>query len=1362
MLDNILTSLLNDTEKAFADAEQIRPVLERLLECVQHCVHALPVLFLPQESSEKDSTEQTALRFSESLIGRLLVLMSIPGFGVLCGHCCQLLESLFTLYKRHNMRLLRQFLDNLLEVFMDICQFCIMNTGAKTATCPFGIIISFAGQQDMQLLERLRIEQANIHISLPDGGRALLLSLMKLLVHLADDMAAFGSGRRLGRDRLVRSLSRLLGANSGDLVEASLEAFNAFLKQYYPVTETTNTHVLLSVMGLIQCVATDSTALTSSGMDLLIDFLRTASKIKVPPPAVEELLLGLSKAMQNLQKQPRLLAAAAQWFSQLSASWGCLPLDAVLRELQENLTPLLEAADTSIVSSQTFVGVLTIEARKALAKLQDSEENIRHSTIVKTLRDSFVGIKLDRLLYIRDTHLESLRRVVVCLEALQQAVLWILQPATCCGTQVETKAVVAEKETLRLQLSVSNERMVLALLRDSLERPLNDELLSEVFHVLVLLLRCQDIPSASDLLCFLPAISIAWNTRFGKMPGPESTRTKLQFDGEGCDAVLCTSLTVASFLPRGNFNVEPLLHQALTEGSSDVQKAALQALCHCILRRTASTAVTQNLSLATETAPAQSLLAWVECICDLCCVLSGKAVSLPYGSDWKQPSAVRCCACEADNRSVIPIFSDDKLMSDCVIKFCSSSHSSVRKAMVSRLPKVLRHLRMDDALVGGLLNLLEDADYLVRMKFGDQPLKALVSLGDPSVHSAIVSRLKQALGNAWQSENSRLQDTLLTAVGCVGQDSKSEDLQAFAVLCLLQHLLCRTAGVADIAHYQLVEMAECMGSSTGVILKTFRPLVGKFLFESMMKSYQEGGFSVNAFLTNLIGIFGSTDVRSFLISMLRFLLPPLVLQAEPACSRLLRGFAKELKTCRRDLLMTNFKHVFPYLVCHASGDQLATALSFVEAETGLGIGNVLRFDFQRILNELLFHLGSHYEQVHDGLVVLAREDGFRPIRSTKDLAEFLQPRLLGFLTFFDLQLVNKSVPDDKKKEALRSLECVLRLMGQRHVTALRMKLMATLKLALRLNHGEFPSINTGLWSTFIHNLEPASTGPLLSQIVATLLPLLKLDPEGATSIFNFLFIDNREHHISFFHDLHFISELPELEHVQHTVATPENKGENNLSTILGRCLNGIAHENLDVRVLALGKLKKVLSANQNELAEHLLTRESLDPLVSRLIVQLLNGCREADSKVHILLAECFGELGAIDPGRLELKLLTTEKAVAVHTGVDDKSFAVDLLQRLCHSYLAAEDSRVQDCSSYAIQEVLKIYKCNETRSTLGRNLWKSFSPEVQEIFTPMLSSRYIMSNSGSAEYPHPLFGTNYAQNFRDWLANWTLDLLDKV
>lgn len=58
----------------------------------------------------------------------------------------------------------------------------------------------------------------------------------------------------------------------------------------------------------------------------------------------------------------------------------------------------------------------------------------------------------------------------------------------------------------------------------------------------------------------------------------------------------------------------------------------------------------------------------------------------------------------------------------------------------------------------------------------------------------------------------------------------------------------------------------------------------------------------------------------------------------------------------------------------------------------------------------------------------------------------------------------------------------------------------------------------------------------------------------------------------------------------------------------------------------------------------------------------------------------------------------------------------------------------QDRSSYAIQEVLKIYKCSDTESKAGQSLWNRFPPEVQEIFTPMLSSRYALVYTVIATY----------------------------
>ncbi|CAN7938873.1 unnamed protein product, partial [Ixodes hexagonus] len=491
-------------------------------------------------------------------------------------------------------------------------------------------------------------------------------------------------------------------------------------------------------------------------------------------------------------------------------------------------------------------------------------------------------------------------------------------------------------------------------------------------------------------------------------------------------------------------------------------------------------------------------------------------------------------------------------------------------------------------------------------------------------------------------------------------------------------------------------------------------------------------------------------------SVLRFLLPPLVLQADPSSSRLLRALARELKTNRRDLLMTYFRHIFAYLVCNAAGSQLATALSFVETETGLGIGNVLRFDFQRILNELLFHLGSHYDQVYDGLLVLAKEDDFRPVMSAADLTDFLQPRLLGFLTFFDLQLLSRNVPDAKKKQrlgtGLRKLKTPLPR-GQKLKDGTIQKLQSYFQIAITSNRGSVRGMYCAIWASYFHSCSTdlASSHNRAFEVNVRSMQAIKSVRKGSTALTDFWSIMNVSHW-----GLHQRTFQGHLETTFRPAAdTAAASVEAGLSAILGSCLHGIAHENLDVRLLALGKLKKVLSANQNELAEHLLTRESLEPLVSRLVVQLLSGCREADSKVHILLAECFGELGAIDPGRLELKALSTGEAVVVHTGTDDENFAYDLLQRLCRSYLAAEDSRVQDCSSYAIQEVLKIYDCSDTESKSGQSLWKRFSSDVQELFTPMLSSRYP-AHWSSVTLLHQENGHSFPVQPR-WMCGWTGD-----
>ncbi|XP_076341859.1 serine/threonine-protein kinase ATR-like [Tachypleus tridentatus] len=322
-------------------------------------------------------------------------------------------------------------------------------------------------------------------------------------------------------------------------------------------------------------------------------------------------------------------------------------------------------------------------------------------------------------------------------------------------------------------------------------------------------------------------------------------------------------------------------------------------------------------------------------------------------------------------------------------------------------------------------------------------------------------------------------------------------------------------------------------------------------------------------------------------STLRYMLPPLATKASPEASMLLKVLAKQMRIQKQELLMNHFKYIFSYLVRHCSKEEMEKALTYVQAK-------------------------------------------------------FLQPRLLGFLAFFDSQLLNANFPLEEKKLALGSLNSIMELMGPKHITAVRMKVMATLKIAIHFTEEDFPQICTQAWNTFVHNVELQSLGSLLNQVMTALLPLLQFHPQGVATIFHFLVVENR----------------------------------------------------LEMR-----------------------------------------------------------------------RLSENQKSSFFYLSVEDENFAYDLVQELVRSFLAAEDTRIQDCASYALQETLQIYTCQSGElSQIVRpsgSLWNRFSEEVQEILVPLQHSRYIMSSNKRTSFPCPIYGSKLGSTFKDWACNWASCLLQK-
>lgn len=78
---------------------------------------------------------------------------------------------------------------------------------------------------------------------------------------------------------------------------------------------------------------------------------------------------------------------------------------------------------------------------------------------------------------------------------------------------------------------------------------------------------------------------------------------------------------------------------------------------------------------------------------------------------------------------------------------------------------------------------------------------------------------------------------------------------------------------------------------------------------------------------------------------------------------------------------------------------------------------------------------------------------------------------------------------------------------------------------------------------------------------------------------------------------------------------------------------------------------------QEWLLRQVCASEAVEPVISNLVSVLLKGCQDSSPEARLLCGECLGELGAVDPGRLDLS--------HIHTNGDRNTFVVSWIPKLC-------------------------------------------------------------------------------------------------
>uniref|UniRef100_A0A7N8WRQ2 Serine/threonine-protein kinase ATR n=1 Tax=Mastacembelus armatus TaxID=205130 RepID=A0A7N8WRQ2_9TELE len=711
--------------------------------------------------------------------------------------------------------------------------------------------------------------------------------------------------------------------------------------------------------------------------------------------------------------------------------------------------------------------------------------------------------------------------------------------------------------------------------------------------------------------------------------------------------------------------------------------------------------------------------------------------------------------------------------------------SIIKQAFLEALPHLCQHV----SLVGGdsdcqavlcaLIGLMEDSDPVVRIHF-NKKLK---------FWRLLVARLKEAFSNAKLKSDDSLRNTLILTTGEIGRASQG-NMVSFALLRLLHCLLSKSSSVSVNAYTQIRALATAKGLKLQTLFSQYKNPICQFLVESLHSRHasalrsatDQGSASASQrelaldILAQIAHAFDFPDLHRFLTRTLQVLLPYLAAKASTTGSILIRTLASELKANRREILISNFKYIFSHLVCSCTKEELENAFRYLQSETEIELGSLLRQDFQGLHNELLLRLGEHYQQVFNGLAILAsfasNDDpyqGPRDITTPECMADYLQPKLLGILAFFNMQLLSSSAGEkDRKKLALTSMMALMRLMGSKHISSVRVKIMTTLRTGLRYRE-DFPLLCCQTWDCFVRSLEPAHLGPLLSHVIVALLPLIPLQPKETAAIIHFLILDNREEVKDYLHEIYFLPDHPELKDI-HTALQDYKKltvSSSDLAAALQLSMRAVQHENVDVRIHALTSLRDMMHSNQEWLLQQVCASESVEPVISNLVSVLLKGCQDSSPEARLLCGECLGELGAVDPGRLDLSHTHTHGDHNTFvSGVDDPNFAYDLLTELTRTFLAyADDVRAQDSAAYAIQELLSIFECREGRSdSPGRRLWRRFPEHIQEILEPHLSSRYKSSQKevNWSKLKKPVYLSNRGSKFSDWSATWAGYLISKV
>ncbi|XP_031765193.2 serine/threonine-protein kinase ATR isoform X2 [Galleria mellonella] len=561
----------------------------------------------------------------------------------------------------------------------------------------------------------------------------------------------------------------------------------------------------------------------------------------------------------------------------------------------------------------------------------------------------------------------------------------------------------------------------------------------------------------------------------------------------------------------------------------------------------------------------------------------------------------------------------------------------------------------------------------------------------------------------------------------------------------------------------LREICEIQGYTPNQVYHRYKKDYCRLFVECSLYNGKEFAIS----LLKVVRAFGFVGYRDFISKDVHHFLPYLMpysvtIKEVPS---MIEEIASLVQCSVSDFLTERFPHIYVHVYLNENAEVSKKCFDVSERLTKTSILNLIKKHFRVILTEFLLQYCCNPEKVLNACRYLACHDpdvstsNINTNMSTAQIADFLNPKFLGVLAYFDHKLVNAKVALSVKRKALKSFPDIIQLMGAKYLTPLRFKILATLRSALPLAK-EFPKILAEAWGAFIHNIDTISLGPLLSSLAVSLMQQFDYAPHEINKIFQYLILNNENLLSSHISDLFFLEDTKISEKVKKVIKKHVKRTQP--EGFLDKIKWYLQHLNQDIpsiKAYAFSNLDKLLKSNRTEIHKAIFGGKTIDAVMVELIDSLLLGCKDSDVNVSAVSGACLGQLGAIEAGHLPRQYVQPDRSPFAFT-IGENCFAATALVELTRAFQYEKDTMNMDCYALTIQEILKIYDISPTGSK--KEVWYSFPENMHQIMFPLLSSRYTLAYPSQPKKAHPLFGSIYATTFLEWAHNWAGQLIPLI